>query len=438
MEIPRFTCLIPMAILLASPLIHAQESPSGEISDSEIVTSLVEIEEIQGIYRLLVDGEPYYIKGVGGDRYFEEIAALGGNTVRTWGTDQTETSIDAVADAGLKLAAGIWIQHERHGFDYNDEDAVQRQIDEHKVAVDRFKDHPGLLMWIVGNEVELNHTNPKVWDVIEAVAAYIKQVDPNHPVATVTAHAVTDVIHEIVTRCPSIDILGMNSYAGISVVADDLRKSEWTGPFMITEWGPSGTWEVGKTSWGAELEQTSTEKAEVYAFRYKDILEEHDACLGSFAFYWGQKQETTPTWFGIFTEDGRHTEIYDTLAYLWSSRFPSFRSPRIANLKMNDAIASSSVIVEPGSRVTANFQIIRGDLESIEVEWVLLQESKEKGVGGDLEPEEVMVNFEEMEVGKVQFLAPNTLGTYRLFVYVKGLGHSIATANIPFKIEKND
>ena len=36
-------------------------------------------------YELLRDGKPYFIKGAGGWTRLKELAAAGGNSVRTWG-----------------------------------------------------------------------------------------------------------------------------------------------------------------------------------------------------------------------------------------------------------------------------------------------------------------------------------------------------------------
>ena len=70
---------------------------------------------------------------------------------------------------------------------------------------------------------------------------------------------------------------------------------------MVTEWGPLGFWEVGKTDWGAPIEQNSTEKARHYLGGYQNFILPAlpRQALGSYVFLWGQKQERTPTWFSM-------------------------------------------------------------------------------------------------------------------------------------------
>jgi hypothetical protein len=74
---------------------------------------------------------------------------------------------------------------------------------------------------------------------------------------------------------------------------------------VITEFGPPGPWEVRKTSWGAPVEPTSTEKAKIYLRNHSGAIAAESAqCLGSYAFLWGHKQEATATWFGMFLPSG--------------------------------------------------------------------------------------------------------------------------------------
>ena len=76
-------------------------------------------------YRLLVNGEDFKVKGVAGERYLDILKAYGGNTIRTWSIDKE--ILDAAHKKGLKVVAGIWIQHMRHGYDYNNKRFIKKQ-----------------------------------------------------------------------------------------------------------------------------------------------------------------------------------------------------------------------------------------------------------------------------------------------------------------------
>jgi hypothetical protein len=397
----------------------------------------VELRETPAGYALYRGGAPFYVRGAGGVQHLDRLAASGANAVRTWGSDQTEKVIGQANKVGLFVCAGLWIEHERSGFNYDDQAAVQAQIDRHKRAVDQFKDNPALLIWAVGNEVEARSTNPKVWDTIEAVAAYIKRVDSHHPVMVVTAHVTAAAVANIRERCPSVDLLGCNSYQGLGVLAADVRRCGWPGPYLVTEWGSDGNWEVAKTKWGAEIEPTSTEKAFQFALRYPLILQDRARCLGSFAFYWGQKQETTPTWFNLYTEDGAETEGIEVLQALWAGRSPAVLAPRITPLRLNGVSAAASLSVPAKTEVRAEFALGRGEPRDVRVQWALQPESSHKGFGGDAElrPADLpLPAASPAEPTRLTFPAPKTPGAYRLYVTVHGPGNKVAVANFPFRV----
>ena len=56
----------------------------------------------------------------------EALAAAGANSVRTWSTDGAGDILDEAPRHGLTVTVGIWLGHERHGFDYGNAEAVAR------------------------------------------------------------------------------------------------------------------------------------------------------------------------------------------------------------------------------------------------------------------------------------------------------------------------
>ena len=216
-----------------------------------------EIIKTEDGFKLLRNGEYYYVNGAGGDTYLKELADIGGNSIRTWATGNGLAVLDSAHKHGLTVCMGLWVNHERHGFDYNDEYAIKAQLKGFEDAIIKMRDHPALLMWAVGNEVDLFYSNFRVWNAVEDIAAMIKRLDPNHPTMTVTAGIDVAEVAMIKEFCPSIDILGINTYGGIGPLADQVRKYGWKKPYMVTEWGPHGHWESPTVSWGEAVEANS-------------------------------------------------------------------------------------------------------------------------------------------------------------------------------------
>ena len=130
--------------------------------------SKVELINRNNRYQLVVNGQDFYIKGAGIDLgSVKSLAEYGGNAFRTWRVDNGErTALEILNEAqehGLMVCMGIEVARERHGFDYNDKQAVAQQKAQIRKDVMALKDHPALLMWGIGNELNLRHTNPKVW-----------------------------------------------------------------------------------------------------------------------------------------------------------------------------------------------------------------------------------------------------------------------------------
>ncbi|MBC2606341.1 glycoside hydrolase family 2 TIM barrel-domain containing protein [Pelagicoccus albus] len=364
------------------------------------------------------------------------LAEAGGNSLRTWGTDQTELVLPEIRKFGLTLCAGLWLTPPRQGFDYADEAIREAQFEDLKRQIKTLCIEPSLLVWGVGNELELgvSEQKPEVWKAVEEVAAFIKGIDPNRPVMTVLASVDEVALQYVQAYCPSLDFVSFNSYGDLESVQTTLDRIGWDKPYLVTEWGANGHWEVSQTTWGAEIEPSSADKADQIRKRFRKLNGSNGQCLGSYVFLWGSKQERTPTWYGLFDSEGRSTEAVDAISSLWRGVEERSQCPRISHLTLNSQFARDSVHVEAGSSVEAACEVSRGEACGSDLIWSVARESNDKKVGGDWESasECIILQVEELGEGRIRFCAPMEEGAYRLYVNLGGPGKSFATANIPF------
>jgi hypothetical protein len=427
-----FSCRRPSVPVVSD---SAPPPPSPSVTVTNRPT--VEIVRENGRFALLRHGQPYFIKGAGGSNFLSELDAAGGNSIRTWSTQNGQEVLDQAHQHGHSVTMGLNVARERHGFDYDDAAAVARQLASLRQEVRKYKDHPALLMWGIGNELNLNSTNPRVWDAVNDIARMIHEEDPNHPATTMLAGINKKNIDLIKERCPDLDLLAVQTYGSLPKVPQQIRETGWEGAYIVTEWGPTGHWEVAKTSWGAPIEETSHEKAQVYQQRYEaSIQHDKDRCLGSYVFLWGQKQERTPTWYGMFTEAGKPTEVVDVMQYLWTRNWPDNRAPRLDSLRLDSKGARQNVTLSPAKSYAARVFAADPEGGQLQYAWELLPEATDLGEGGDREsrPQPIPDLISPPDGGIITLKAPAQPGAYRLFVYVYDSQRKTATANIPFYV----
>lgn len=400
----------------------------------------VELKQADQGWQLLREGKPFAIKGAGGDwhladdggrKHLELLVKAGGNSIRTWGVgEETKGLLDLAHELGLTVTVGLWLGHERHGFDYNDMDQVAEQLEKVREAVLAYKDHPAVLAWGVGNEMEGYEAgdNAAIWSHVEACAAMIKRLDPNHPTMTVIAEIGGRKLESIHKLCPSIDMVGINTYAGAVSIPDRYAKSDITKPYVVTEFGPAGTWEVGANAFGAPVEQTSTDKAPVYAKVYNALKADKHNCMGSYAFLWGSKVEATTTWFGMFLPDGSKLAAVDAMTQAWSGKLPGDLCPKINSLAVKGEYEA-----KPGAEVTIALDAVDPEGKALEVQWLLYAESSEYFTGGD--KMETPPSFPDLitSSSKTQCTVtlPDKKGIYRVYAVVKDSAGHAAVANVP-------
>lgn len=403
------------------------------------LSAVVTIERDGEKFTLLRDGQPYFINGAGGSARLDELVKAGGNSIRTWGSSRR--TLDRAHEKGLTVCMGLSLALPRHGADYTDTAMLAEQRQRLADQVRDLKDHPALLMWGIGNEVEHEISRQAalpVWDEIERIAQMIKSIDANHPVITVIAGA-GPKLEDIQQRCPSLDAVGVNSYGGAGQVPDVIAKHNWPKPYLITEFGPRGWWESPRTPWGLPIEAASTEKARFYYDAYRAGVAGHPNCLGSYVFLWGQKQEKTHTWFGLFLDDGRPTEIVDTMTRLWTGRWPDNRAPQIDKPIVSLSPVDTSRIYPPAAEVAFAVQASDPENDPLTFEWDLRKDvSDNPATGGDREEPTppITAAVVSVENNSAKIKMPADPGSYRLFVTVQDTSGKVATANLPVRVEK--
>jgi hypothetical protein len=340
---------------------------------------------------------------------------------------------------GISVAVCLDMQKERHGFDYDDARAVADQLELFRQQVLELKDHPALLFWIIGNELNLEYANPRVYDAVNDIASMIHEVDPYHPATTATAGIDVELAREIRDRAPALDFISVQVYGGLFDLTSELEKIGWDMPLAITEWGTIGHWEVDQTEWGAPIELNSREKAELYEKGHREVLEPlQGQLIASYAFLWAHKQERTATWYGMFTDRLERTASIDVMHRLWNGRWPEDRSPSIRELSLNDLTAQDSVRLKLGSDSVAYAPTTDEWPDELSYRWSVMPESTATQLGGDAEvaPSELKNLVTDLGDGRALLRAPDQPGAYRLYVYVQDRMGAAAHANLPFYVEE--
>ena len=409
--------LLLLAILSASACAFAQTA------------TVVKIEKQSDGFHLLRNGQPFFVKGAGGMMHLDKLAAAGANAIRFWHTDAK--TLDEAQRLGLAVLVGLPLGKPRSGFDYADAKKVAEQRANIRELVLKFKDHPAVLLWAIGNEPTIGTPQAQrvvLWQEVNRLAELVHSLDPHHPViAVVGAEQWKMHLDEMDAPCPALDAVGINAYADMLTMPEDVARQNWKRPYFVTEFGPRGHWQVARNEWKARLEDSSTEKADFYRRAYEHAVKDRPQCLGSFAFIWGWKMEKTHTWYGLLMQDGSRTEAVDVLAQYWTGKPPANRCPQIGPNKIQ-------VQQAPGAPLRCTVEASDPEGDPLAIEWDLRRDvTDDPGVGGDFQHLEPALKGAVLESkgNAATIKLPDQPGNYRVFVYIRDAHGGAATANAP-------
>lgn len=310
---------------------------------------------------------------------------------------------------------------------------LHKEVEE---IVTKYKDHPALLYWNLGNEIKFPnfYKRTSFFDSYNSLLNLMHELDPNHPISTTFNYPNKLKILGIITRSPKLDFISFNVFGTLSSFQSKIKpiKLLWNGPYLISEWGINGPWETSFTAWNAPIEETSTKKAEQIKDRYKTYLQrqEDPRSLGNLVFYWGHKIEVTPTWFSFFGENREKTQITFELENIWKKSNEEYTGPELEYLLLNEKGAMDNVILFPETQAEVEVILPQNNDQELEFYWEIRKES------WYVEDESILIDDfrHQKRENKAVFRTPADEGAYRLYVYLRNNTEYFATANFPFYV----
>ncbi|MFK0058489.1 discoidin domain-containing protein [Streptomyces werraensis] len=305
----------------------------GSTDGTPPATGAVEVTGSQGNWQLTVGGQPYTVKGLtwgpaiaDAPKYLPDVKSMGVNTIRTWGTDDgTKPLLDSAAANGLKVVNGFWLQPgggpgSGGCVNYVTDTAYKNtMLTEFTKWVEAYRNHPATLMWNVGNESVLGLQNCYSGAELEAqrnaytgfvndVAKKIHSIDPDHPVTSTDAWTGAWPYYQ--RNAPDLDLYSMNSYGDICGVREDWEQGGYTKPYLITEGGPAGEWEVPDDANGVPDEPTDVQKAEGYTKAWNCVTGHRGVALGATLFHYGTEHDFGGIWFNLLPDRLKRLSYY--------------------------------------------------------------------------------------------------------------------------------
>jgi hypothetical protein len=407
------------------------------ICDLAVAQSVVKVTGTPGKWQLTVNGLPYYIKGLdyGPDlkvtqsttnAYLADLAATGANTVRTWGTGSTTANLLVAADQqNVRVVMGFWLNQ---NVNYCTMQNGSTTINSITRWVNTYKNDPGVLMWDIGNEVILQAqnyfsgttlANDRICyaQFVNQISQAIHAADPNHP--TTSTDAWTGAWPYYATYTPDLDLLAVNQYGGVCGVQSAWAAGpagngvSYTKPYIITEFGANGEWEVPNDANGVPLEPTDVQKQQAYPAAWACITGSNGngaagTSLGGTAFIYGNTNDFGGVWFNDEHTTAKTKRLtYYSVQQMYTGLAPTANQPPV----IQSMTLSQTSGIAPGGTftVTANFSDPEGDPLTYNV---MLNE---KYINGSTSL--TNATFTQTSPGVFSVTAPKTARVWKIYVY---------------------
>ena len=201
---------------------------------------------------------------------------MGINTVRVYEPIASEAVLDEMYEAGISVIVGIG---------YNQGGLYDLQSGTYLEYVQRFKSHPAILLWEIGNEYNFHPEwfggSLDLWyETLREASAAIQAADPNHPVSTAHGELPEE---NLIAELTDIDLWGLNVYrwdVSYTAAMDFAKLSD--KPMYFSEIGADSYMSTASLGY----EQGSNQRAQADATRalLEPLFSDSVPCAGAAVF----------------------------------------------------------------------------------------------------------------------------------------------------------
>jgi hypothetical protein len=202
---------------------------------------------------------------------------------------------------------------------------------------------------------------------------------------------------------PHLDLYAVNSYGSVCGINQDWIDGGYTRPYILTEGGPAGGWEVPNDTNGVPTEPPDPAKRDGYPSGYNCLTTHSGVALGATLFHYGVENDFGGVWLSILT-GGWKRLAYHSVRKLYSGQSSANTPPVIASLAAPQSVG-------PGAKFTVTAGASDPDGDPIRYNLMLSGKYVNNRAGLQY------ASFTQTGNGTFTVTAPQTLGGWKVYVY---------------------
>jgi hypothetical protein len=252
------------------------------------------------------------------------------------------------------------------------------------------------------------------------VTQAIHAADPNHPVTSTDAW--TGAWPYYKANTPDLDLYAVNSYGSVCAVKQDWINGGYTKPYIVTESGPAGEWEVPNDANGVPTEDTDQQSAAGYATAWNCVTGHPGVALGATLFNYGNENDFGGVWFNLETGGWKRLSYYQVAA-LYGGTPQQNTPPVISTMSL-----SQTTNVPAGGQFTVNVGVTDPDGDPLRYNLMYTSKYVDSGTGLQY------ATFTQTGPGTFSVTAPSRLGVWKVYVYAYDGQGNVGIETKSFKV----